>query len=95
MRFLIAGVGVSGSFACSRDPFPSTGLPCPALIGVSVPSHFASCYAIFGWYIWKTCSFLKENWEGVDLGEKGGWGLLGGVEGGETAVRCIVWEKNK
>ena len=41
---------VSDSFACSWDPFPPTGLPCPALRLQFVPSLIVSCYVMLGEY---------------------------------------------
>lgn len=40
-------------------------------------------------YPWEACYFLNRNGGGVDIREAvGKWGeRLGGVEGGETAVR--------
>ena len=43
-----------------------------------MPGLFVSCYATFGLYLWKACSFLKGNGGGMDLGE--GKGKLGGRE---------------
>ena len=81
---------VFDSLACSWDPFPPTGLPCPALILGFVSGLVVSCYAVFSWYPWEACSFLKGNRGGEDLGERGGErGLLGGVERGKTGMYCI------
>lgn len=71
--FLIPGARVvSDSFACSWDLFPPAGLPLPALMWDFMPSLVQSFYAVFGWYLWEDCSFLKgkeEQWRG----EVGGW----------------------
>lgn len=41
-------VGVSESFACIWDPFPTTGSLHPALIGGFVRSLIVTCYAMLG-----------------------------------------------
>ena len=43
--------------------------PCTALIRGFVPSVIITCSAMFGFYPWEPCSFLKENRRRVDLGE--------------------------
>lgn len=56
------------------------------------PSLIASYYAMFGYYSWRACSFLKGNWKAVDLGQRRV--RLGGVE---TAVwyRRMKYSKSK
>ena len=81
------GMGiVSDTFACSWNYFPHTGLTCPVLIWGYVPSFIVSCYALFCWYPWKACSFLKENRGEWILGRGEVW-KLGRVEGGEAQAR--------
>lgn len=50
------------------------------------PRLIASCDAVFGWYHWKVCSFLKGSRGAIDLGKgEVGEGLWGG-ERGDTIV---------
>jgi hypothetical protein len=36
-----------------------------------VPSLIVTYYAVFGWYLWEACYFLKGSKEGMDLEEMG------------------------
>lgn len=47
----------------------------------------ASCYTVFVWYQWETCSFLKGNRRAMDLKERELWRGFGEGEGGETVGR--------
>lgn len=58
--------------SCLLLPFPPTGLPGLALIRRFVSSLTVICYAIFSWYPWEACSFVKGNRGVVDLGEREG-----------------------
>lgn len=82
---------VSDSCTCSRDiPFSSTGLPCPALIGLCLV-FIASRNAMFGWYHWEACAFLEGNIGARDLGKRGDeWtGRTGGFSQGVLYERRI------
>jgi hypothetical protein len=46
---------------------------------------------VFGRCSWEACSFLGRN-EGIDLGERGNGGELGGVGAGKAVVGIYVWE---
>lgn len=51
-----------------------------------MPGLTVACYAVFSW-----CSFLRGVGRVVDLEKRGGSGeRLGGGEGEETAIRCII-----
>lgn len=67
--------GVSDSFACHWDPFSPTGLLFPALIGGIVPNLIASWSAMFRWYCWEACPFLRGVGGAVGLGERGSGGV--------------------
>ena len=84
-----SGSGVSLTFfACSQNPFPPTGLPCPTLIWGFVTSRIVSCYAEFSWYQWEACSFLKGNRGGVDR-------AVEGVEREKLQLVCIENKQTK
>lgn len=84
----------SNSFACSRYPSPSTGLPHPVWIQAFVCSLIASRYAMFTWYPGMLALFWREIEEQWIWGRCGG-GNLRGVEGGDLLLGCNIWEKNK
>ena len=63
----------SHSFTCSWDPFPSTGLPRPALIYGFVSSLTETCYACSVDIPRRLSSFFfKENGEEIDLSKREG-----------------------
>ena len=63
---------ISDSFACSWDPFSPTGLPHPVLM----------CPV---WLI-TLGGLVCSGGAGMDMGERGGGGELGGVKGTESLV---------
>jgi hypothetical protein len=72
-RFLtVVVVVISDSFACSWDPFSPTGLPHPVLM----------CPV---WLI-TLGGLVCSGGAGMDMGERGGGGELGGVKGTESLV---------
>ena len=88
---------ISDSFACFWDHSPPTVLPCPAFLCVSL---IVFSYAVFNWYPWEGCSFLKENRRAIDLGEKwgqeyGGVGASRGCGQGVLYVRRIRKRKKE
>lgn len=60
-------------FCLSLEPFSSYWIAHPALIEGFVSSLTASYYAVFTWYPWEACFFLKESGGRVDLGEREYW----------------------
>lgn len=73
---------VSDSLSYSPEPFPPTGLPCPAMMWGCV-SSLVTCWAEFCSYLWEACSFLK----GKGFGREGCLGCQpGGIEGEKTVV---------
>ena len=70
MELLTEGVGaVSDAFAHSWDPCLPSGFPHLAWIIGEVP-NIKIIYAMFGWYAWEDCLFLKGNRREVD-GKRG------------------------
>lgn len=49
-----------------------------------------SCYAMFSWYSWETCSFLKEEGRTVELGD--GEGGATRKSGGRGGTYCVSEE---
>lgn len=79
--------GATDSLVCSLDSFSPTELPCWPMNGGLCLSLCIFC-AMFVWYPWEACSFLKENRRELGLEEKrSGRGEMGGVVGGKTVVR--------
>ena len=83
-RGLLVWLLTVGAGAClwlllpAFEPFSLVRLPCSALLWEEVPSLTATWYAMFGWYSWEACPFLKRN-GGVDgierRGRRGNCGL--------------------
>lgn len=81
-------------FACSGDPFPPTGLPCPALIWQFVSNILVTSYIVLSSYSCETCSFWRE------MEEEWNWGRVRDGEGtGKSGEKrnwgWDVWEGNK
>lgn len=55
------------------DPFPSIGLPYPALLSENMPNLIVTWCTLFSQFFWETSSFPKGNDEGVDLGGLRKW----------------------
>ena len=79
--------GVSGSFTCSWDPFPPTGLASPAVIWGFVPSFTAPCVILFPWC---PC-FISKGKQKTSGSRRVG----GGEDWEEWRMGVIVGEKNK
>lgn len=60
---------VSDSFACSKDSFSPTGLPCSALVWGDLSYLIVSCVIVLNCCLLEACSFLKVNEEGGSQGE--------------------------
>jgi hypothetical protein len=74
--------------------FPPAGLPCPSSIWVLLPCLLVSCLILFDCLLLEACSFLKRKQRRSRSWEESRCGQLGGMEGGETWVKCIVWKNN-
>ena len=61
---------VSDSVTCYGDTVPLTGMSHPTIIGGLVPNFMISLYAMFSWYAWEACPFLKKNGGVVALGRE-------------------------
>lgn len=60
-----------------------------------MPSLVVFCYIMFSLYPWEVGSFLKRNRGAVNLVEKRDWGLMGGMEEGETIMKTNKQTNNK
>lgn len=80
--------------AYSWDSFCLTGLPCPASIWWLCLVILYLVLSFLAAVSWRPAVFLRGKGVGVGLGEMEGRKEQGGLEGGETVVGYIVWEKN-
>lgn len=94
MAWYSCGTSNSGNVGC-LTLVPALGALFFLLACLAWPCYDGLClvllylfYAMFAGYPQETCSFLKGNEEGVDLGERGSGVGLGGVEGRETVLGC-------
>lgn len=78
---------ISGAF------FPSVGLLDPASMWFFF-SLIIFCFVMLCCYLSEAFYFLVRDRRGSGFGGIGGGQKVGGVEGGETLNRYIVWEKN-